>query len=88
MQYNERIRELREHKNKTQDEIAEVLKTNRTYYSKYENGKIALPIERLATLCTYYNVSADYILGLPKGLPYGERNTEQANNVFSANTAR
>lgn len=71
--YNEKIKELRENKNKTQKQIAEVLKTDQSYYAKYENGKHLLPIEHLITLCEYYEVSADYILGLPKGLKYPER---------------
>lgn len=30
----------------------------------YENKKRGLPIESLITLCKFYNVSSDYILGL------------------------
>ena len=33
-------------------------------YSQYENGKRDVPIEVLIKLCRYYQVSADYILGL------------------------
>lgn len=72
MNYQQRIKDLREDKDKTQKEIAKLLKTDQSYYSKYENGKRPLPIEHLMTLCEYYNVSADYILGYtnePKPLP-------------------
>lgn len=71
--YHEIIRELRIDKDKTQLEIAELLQTDQSYYSKYERGIRALPIEHLITLCKYYNVSSDYILGLPKNMPYPER---------------
>lgn len=70
--YNKRIRDLREDSDKTQKEIAEILKTDQSYYSKYEQGKRPLPIEHLITLCKYYNVSPEYILGFtnePKPLP-------------------
>lgn len=63
MQYSQRIRDLREDADKTQKEIAELLKTTQGYYSKYELGIREMPIHHLITLCLYYNVSADYILG-------------------------
>ena len=70
--YAQILRDLREDKDLYQKDIAEILKTTQSYYSQYENGKRALPIEHLITLCKYYNVSADYILGLPD-LPYPKR---------------
>lgn len=77
MEYNERIKNLRVDSDKTQKEIAEFLKTNQSYYAKYENGHRPLPIDRLKELCLYYHVSADYILGLPEGLPYGNSKTKK-----------
>lgn len=68
MAYPERLRELRLDNDKTQKQIAALLETTQTYYAKYENGKHPLPLKHLITLCEYYHVSADYILGLPKGL--------------------
>ena len=63
MKYAQRIRGLREDHDLTQKELALILKTEQSYYSKYERGIRPLPIEHLITLCRYYNVSADYILG-------------------------
>ncbi len=63
------LRELREGHNVSRDEIAEVLGITSQQYSSYENGKKSLKIEHIITLCKYYNVSANYILGLPS-LPY------------------
>ncbi|MBE6674419.1 MAG: helix-turn-helix transcriptional regulator [Ruminococcaceae bacterium] len=64
MKYVKRIRDLREDNDKTQQEIAEVLGTSQTMYARYERGANELPIRHLITLCKYYNVSADYILGI------------------------
>lgn len=64
MKYNQRIRDLREDSDLTQKEVANILKTTQGYYSKYELGKREMPIHHIITLCKYYNVSADYILGL------------------------
>ena len=77
MEYYERIKNLRIDADKSQKEIADILKTGQSYYAKYENGHRSLPIERLRELCVYYNVSADYILGLPKGMPYGHSKTRK-----------
>ena len=62
--YIKRIRDLREDHDKTQREIAEVLGTSQTMYARYERGANELPLRHLTALCRYYNVSADYILGL------------------------
>lgn len=70
MEYNDRIRALREDKNLNQKDIATILGTTQSYYSEYELGKRQLPIAHLKTLCLYYHVSTDYILGLQKGLDW------------------
>lgn len=62
--YIKRIKDLREDNDKTQEEIALVLGTSQTMYARYERGANELPIHHLVTLCKYYKVSADYILGL------------------------
>ena len=64
MVYVKRIRDLREDHDKTQQEIADILETSQTMYARYERGANELPIHHLITLCKYYKVSADYILGL------------------------
>ena len=70
MPYFEKLRELRIDHDKTQQQIAKLLQTTQTYYAKYENGKHPLPVKHSITLCEYYHVSADYILGLPKDLDW------------------
>ena len=62
--YIKRIRDLREDNDKTQQEIADILGTSQTMYARYERGANELPIHHLITLCRYYKVSADYILGI------------------------
>lgn len=75
--YAKRIRDTREDRDFTQAQIAKLLKTTQGYYSKYELGKRALPIEHLITLCKLYDLSADYLLGFtdePKQLPRPQKN--------------
>ncbi len=64
--YVQRIRDLREDHDKTQQEIADYLGTSQTMYARYERGANELPLRHLISLCNYYKVSADYILGLSK----------------------
>ena len=59
----ENIRNLREDHDKTQRELAEYLNVKQTTYSKYELGKINIPIEVLVMLADYYDVTLDYLLG-------------------------
>ena len=61
-----RIRDLREDRDLKQSDIAKVLGTTQQVYSRYEMGINEMPIRHLITLCRYYNVSADYILGLQR----------------------
>lgn len=62
MDYIKRIKDLREDSDKTQQEIADVLKTSQTMYARYERGANELPVHHLITLADYYGVSTDYIL--------------------------
>ncbi|MBP3569556.1 MAG: helix-turn-helix transcriptional regulator [Lachnospiraceae bacterium] len=59
----ENIRNLREDSDKTQKELADYLHIKQTTYSKYELGKINVPIEVFIKLADYYGVSVDYLLG-------------------------
>jgi len=62
--YNDRIRDLRENKKLTQQQVATVLGIRQQVYSKYELGVRSLPLEHLIKLCKFYGASADWILGL------------------------
>lgn len=64
MKYCERIRELRIYANKTQTEVAELLKVGQRTYCDYELGKTRIPVDSLLILAELYNVSIDYISGV------------------------
>ena len=61
-----RVRELRENRDLKQRELAEYLDVKQTTYSKYELGKIDIPIEALIKLADYYGVTLDYLVGRDK----------------------
>lgn len=64
MDYTKRLYDLRVDNDLKQEDVANVLKITKQAYGMYENKKRGLPIESLITLCKFYNVSSDYILGL------------------------
>ena len=59
----ENIRNLRKKYDKLQIELAMYLNVRQTTYSKYELGKIELPLDILLKLADFYDVSIDYIVG-------------------------
>jgi len=61
--FTEKLRGLREDNDLTQQQIADVLGTSQTMYARYERGANEMPIHHLVTLCKFYNVSADFLLG-------------------------
>lgn len=58
-----RIRDLREDKDMTQQEIADILHCSQVCYSNYETGKRDIPTGVLITLAEFYKTSTDYLLG-------------------------
>lgn len=77
MDYSQIIRNLREDHDLTQAQIAEIIGTTKNQIGKYERGEQDMPIRHLVSLCNYYKVSADFILGLPKNRPYGLSKTKR-----------
>ncbi len=64
MNYQQRIRDLREDADLTQAQVAEVLGTSQTMYARYERGASELPVRHLMALARLYRVTTDYILCL------------------------
>lgn len=68
MEIHDILKGLREDRDLTQQNIADILKIGRTMYRRYETGETEIPIRHLKTLCMFYGVSSDYLLNLPDGL--------------------
>ena len=64
MHHYERLRELREDHDLTQSDVADLLKTTRQQVGKWETGVQMMGVDKYIALAKYYNVSADYLLGL------------------------
>lgn len=64
MEFYKRLRDLREDKDKTQKDIADILEIRYNVYQRYEYGERLIPIDKVISLAKYYDVSTDYLLGL------------------------
>ena len=76
MEIYQRMKDLREDRDLSQEDIAKVLQTTQEQVSKYETGRQMMGIDKYIILAKFYNVSIDYLVGLtsiPKtldGKPY------------------
>ncbi len=64
MNYRIRMKNLREDNDLTQKEVGALIHKSQQGYSHIEEGRAELKIEDLIVLCRFYNVSADYFIGL------------------------
>jgi len=58
-----RLKEIREDRDITQEEIAKLLEISQAQYSRYETGENLITVDKLDLLANYYNTSTDYLLG-------------------------
>ncbi|MBO5510152.1 MAG: helix-turn-helix transcriptional regulator [Clostridia bacterium] len=64
MTHYQRMKDLREDHDLSQEDIAKVLQTTQEQVSKYETGRQMMGIDKYIKLAKYYNVSLDYLTGL------------------------
>lgn len=64
MQFNERLKALREDKDLTQTELAKAVNVTQRNISFYETGTNEPDIKTIIALAKFFNVTTDYILGL------------------------
>ena len=76
VKFYQRLRDMREDHDLTQQKIADILEMKYQQYARYETGQQQMPIEHYKTLARYYQCSIDYLAGLcnqptaPGGGPY------------------
>lgn len=73
MDYVDRLTALREDRDVGQKEVAAILGCKQAAVSKYELRQNRYAVDDIIKLCKFYQVSADYVLGLPRDLDYPER---------------
>lgn len=63
---SERLLDIRVDAGLNQEEMAEILKTTQSNYSRWEKGTEFIPLKKLNLLCNYFNVSMDFTIGLSR----------------------
>ena len=58
-----RVRDLREDRDLTQRDIAQMLNMQLTVYQRYERGERELPLWAAIRLADFYQVTLDYLVG-------------------------
>lgn len=75
MSLGEKIKELRESKGLTQEELGRILNVSKPSVSRYEANTNEPNTETLKQLAKYFNVSIDYLLG------FSNKTTEKPENI-------
>jgi len=72
MNFNVRLKQIRQKNNLTQSELAKVLGLKPTAISNYESERNEPSFDKLIALSKYFDVSCDYLLGVTDSyLPIG-----------------
>lgn len=77
-----RLKELRQSRDKTQEDISKLINTSITCYNYYEKEKREPTIETLCRLADFYDVSLDYLVGRDYKDDIGYLNPDQKNVVY------
>ena len=73
-----RLKDIREDKDITQEEMANILNVNRSAYSLWELGINIIPLKNVYYFAKYFGLSIDYVLGLTN-----ERNNKSVKKEFN-----
>lgn len=68
---NERLLDIRDDAELTQEDMAEILKVSQSNYSRWENGTELIPLSKLNLLCNHFKVNMDYVIGISRNSACG-----------------
>lgn len=64
MEFNQRLRDLRQDKDLSQAKLGEILNIQQAAISKYELGTLEPNLQMIIKICDFFQVTTDYLLGL------------------------
>lgn len=85
MTFSIRLKELRNSKKLTQEQIANELNIKRSTYAKYETGENQPDHDTLQNLADFFNVSVDYLLGRTNKKEFHETNQTEYDSLVEIN---
>lgn len=62
--FSKRLHDLREDRDLKQEAVAKALNVTRSAYGRYERGEREPQVNFIVNCCNYFNISADYLLGI------------------------
>lgn len=62
MYYTQRLVELREQAELTQEQVAKGIGVARQQYRRYETGENEIKASHIIKICRFYNISPEYLL--------------------------
>ncbi len=65
MHTGQRIASLRDSRDMTQKDLSKILGVSQAYVGQWESGTRTIPTDKLYAVARYFDVSADYLLGIP-----------------------
>lgn len=71
--FGEKIKLLREEYELNQTELGKAVNMTQRKISYMENNRYEPSMDDIKALCRFFNVSADYLLGFPKNLPFPKK---------------
>lgn len=79
----QRLKDIREDRDLTQQNIAELLETTRQQVGKWENGIQLMGIDKYIKLAKFFNISIDYLSGIiDETRPLYETNKKRNENLL------
>ncbi len=66
----QKIRDLREDADLSQEKMAKILHCSQQAYSNYELGQREIPTDILIAIAEYHKTNVDYLLGLTRNKTY------------------
>lgn len=82
MEFNEKLKELRQQKGITQEELAKALYVSRTAISKWESGRGYPNIDSMRAIAKFFSISLDELLSPCEALEIAEEDRKQKENYF------
>ena len=73
MTFGEKLKLLREEQELNQTELGKLLNMTQRKISYLERNQNEPSLQDVKAICAYFRISADYLLGFPKPLPYPKR---------------
>lgn len=79
--FSVRLKAMRKDRRETQEDIARLLKVQRTTVGEYERGNIRPPMDKMKVLADHFEVSVDYLMGNTNFQTPEERDEEAPTDV-------